>query len=100
MQFFDGPLSLRPPRVQYFFNAPEFSAPCVLERRFELTNAATQKSSQEAIEHDVQDYRDTNREIKLLVGHERLLFSVSRLVFILSWRATDATLNRSGRVRV
>jgi hypothetical protein len=28
------------PRIQYFFNAPEFSAPSILERRLELTDAA------------------------------------------------------------
>ena len=65
MTFFQVPQ----PRVENLFNAPEFSAPSILQRRFELTDTTIEKGSKEAIEDNVQDDRNANREIKLLVGH-------------------------------
>ena len=57
------------PSVQNLLNAPEFSAPGILERSFELTDAAVEKGSEKAVEDDVQKDRDAHREIELFVRH-------------------------------
>jgi hypothetical protein len=58
------------PRVKYFFHTAKFNAPRFLQGALYLREAAVQQREHEAIEDNVQDYRNSNRQVKLFVGHQ------------------------------